>query len=138
MMFSIGYQGMKDPQELLDVLQKHDVQVVLDVRSKPYGRLHLFNKKALTAFLKAKSDIAYFWRGDKLGGFGPDPIAEADIAALAEWQKGKMVCLMCMEKNPDKCHRKYEIGKRLEPLGVEVVHLPVAAPHDGDFQQPLF
>ncbi|WP_449246644.1 DUF488 domain-containing protein [Desulfarculus baarsii] len=125
MLYSIGYQKMKDADDLVAALRSHNIDTLVDVRSKPYGRKFAFNQSRLSAALSAVG-IAYFWVGNYLGGFAK--IQEADIARLAEWQKGKVACLMCMEANPDQCHRKYEIGRRLEAYGVEVIHLPLVTP----------
>jgi hypothetical protein len=43
--------------------------------------------------------------------------------ALADLGVGRVICLMCMEVDPDRCHRKTEIAARLVALGVEVRHL---------------
>lgn len=119
MLYSIGYQKMKSVKDLIDILNRHKIKVLVDVRSKTYGRKYQFNKKALQAGLP--SDIQYVWKGSRLGGFGT--IDESDIAELAKWQEGKAACLMCMEADPDQCHRKYEIGERLKTYEVDVVHL---------------
>ena len=42
---------------------------------------------------------------------------------LAAWQQDKIACLMCMEADPDRCHRKTEISRRLQPHGIVVMHL---------------
>jgi len=116
---------MKDPHELVCELQRFRINVLIDVRSKPYGRKFLFNKKRLEPLLEA-AGIRYVWKGDRLGGFSA--IEDQAIAKLAEWQKDQAACLMCMEANPDQCHRKYEIGRRIAVHGVEIRHLPLQAP----------
>jgi hypothetical protein len=65
--------------------------------------------------------IQYKWTGDTLCGFSE--IDEADIKKLASWHKDKVACLMCMEADPDRCHRKTEIAKRLKKYGVPVDHI---------------
>lgn len=42
---------------------------------------------------------------------------------LAAWQKGRVACLMCMEAEPDSCHRKNDIAKRLKKYSVPVNHI---------------
>lgn len=121
MLYSIGYQNLKDVEALKNILQAKGVRILVDVRSKPYSRWKpIFNKKNLAAELQA-AGIAYNWKGDRLGGFSK--ISETDIAGLAGWQQGKIVCLMCMEADHNKCHRHYEIAKRLKKYGVMVEHL---------------
>jgi len=65
--------------------------------------------------------IQYMWAGKTLGGFSE--IDEADIRKLASWKKERIACLMCMEADPDRCHRKNEIARRLKNYGVSVDHI---------------
>ena len=120
MLYSIGYQKLQAGFELAAVLTEHGIDNLLDVRSRPYGRKHEFNKKNLEAMLSL-AGIAYFWCGKTLGGFSQ--ISESAIAGLAKWQADKTACLMCMEADPDRCHRKYDIAKRLSAYGVTVNHI---------------
>lgn len=36
---------------------------------------------------------------------------------------GRRACLMCMEADPDQCHRKHTIASRLKHHGILVTHL---------------
>jgi len=119
-LFSIGYQSLKDPALLIKILQDHQVEFLIDVRSKPFGRNREFNRPQLSKAVRA-AGIGYLWKGDSLGGF--DEIGQEAIKGLAGWQRDKRACLMCMEADPDRCHRKNEIGRRLAELGVGVEHL---------------
>lgn len=119
-LFSIGYQEMQTANELLLILMENKIDVLVDVRSKPFSRKKAFNKNSLSVYLP-DNGIDYAWKGDTLGGFSE--IGESAIQKLAKWQEGKRACLMCMEADPDHCHRKNEIAKRLEAYGVGVTHL---------------
>ena len=105
---------------LQNILKEKGIKILLDVRSRPYGRMASFNKKILETSLQT-ADFDYIWAGKTLGGFSE--INEDDIKKLAEWQKGKIACLMCMEADPDRCHRKNEIARRLKKYGVSVNHI---------------
>jgi uncharacterized protein (DUF488 family) len=120
MLCSIGYQNLKSVETLQNILQEKEIKILLDVRSRPYGRKASFNKKILEISLPA-AGIDYIWAGKTLGGFSE--INEGDIKKLAEWQKGRIACLMCMEADPDRCHRKNEIARRLKKYGVLVNHI---------------
>ena len=117
--YTIGYQRL-DPLQLIGLLHEHGVSLLLDVRSRPYSRFKGFNKKALAATVE-EAGIGYQWAGERLGGFSE--IREAAIAGLAETARGNTVCLMCMEADPDKCHRKTEIARRLTDYDVSVHHI---------------
>ncbi len=120
MIFTIGYQRLADPGQLIRILKDNGVTHLVDVRSKPYSRNRQFNRKVLSeTFLD--SGILYLWSGDVLGGF--NPINEDAIKTLAEFQKDKAVCLMCMEADYRKCHRYLEISKRLEKYNISAIHL---------------
>lgn len=134
MIYSIGYQAFqKDPQaprEFIERLRAHNIGTLIDVRSRPYGRCAAFNKDRLEGVLKG-SGIHYIWRGDILGGFAPigDPaikwladMANDDANRLNEPVQ-REICIMCMEADPDKCHRKIEIARRLEESGTNVEHI---------------
>ena len=120
MLYSVGYQYLKNIETLKNILKEKGIKILLDVRSRPYGRKTSFNKKKLETSLPV-SGIDYIWAGNTLGGFSE--INEEDIKKLAGWQKGKIVCLMCMEADPDRCHRKNEIARCLKKYGVSVNHI---------------
>lgn len=122
MIYTIGYQKMKTAEELLKELQKREINLLMDVRSKPQGWNPQFRQNHLDDFLQ-KHGIAYWWMGKQLGGFGE--IKEVEIERLAGYvaHENKTICLMCMEADPDKCHRKTDIARRLKAYGVVATHL---------------
>ena len=117
--YSIGYQKL-DQKTLIEILKAHQVEVLVDVRSRPYGRITVFNRNAMQRWLP-EAGIDYLWKGDILGGFAP--IEEDAIRWLADFGRERTVCIMCMEANPEKCHRKTEIARRIEAYGVSVEHI---------------
>ncbi len=104
---SFGYQKLKNVVTLVGILKRNGIDHLVDVRSRPYGRKHAFNKSKLESCLP-EAGIEYRWAGEDLGGFSE--IAESDIKKLASWQNGKNACLVCMEADPNACHRKTEIA----------------------------
>ena len=119
MICSIGYQKL-DQNTLIEILKAHQVEVLVDVRSRPYGRITVFNRKAMERWLPA-AGIDYLWKGDILGGFAP--IEEKAIEWLAKFGRERVVSIMCTEADPEKCHRKMEIGRRLEGYRAFVNHI---------------
>lgn len=113
--YTIGYQG-RSVEELQRIVAHYRIELLVDVRSKPYGRRVEFNKNALTAILPC-----YRWMGDRLGGFSE--ITDQAILDLAELVRNKRVLIMCMEQKPSECHRSTEIAARLLPLGIDAIHL---------------
>jgi uncharacterized protein (DUF488 family) len=121
-LFSIGYQNLGSNRELVEHLAGRGIEILLDVRSHPHSKRKDFSKNELAQACRS-AGISYEWRGDVLGGHAP--ISEATIEDLAAWQKNRRVCLLCLEADPDRCHRKREIGRRLEAYSVEMEHLTV-------------
>lgn len=66
-LFTVGHSD-HTAEELLHLLQEHNIYVLLDVRSAPYSK-HVphFNKRELEAFLK-RNGVDYRYAGDHLGG----------------------------------------------------------------------
>lgn|SRR4030042_43708 len=121
MLFSIGYQGRKITK-IIGILQAKRVRYLLDVRSKPRSRNPVYNGARVAAAL-AGAGIEYIWRGDTLGGMADiDESAISDLAGLIR-SAGDNYCLMCMERDPDQCHRSFEIARRLKKYRVEVEHI---------------
>lgn len=122
MIYTVGYNG-KTLQQLVDIMKSHDINVLVDVRSKPKSKYKDFNRPVLEWVLKTR----YRWEGDRLGGLervrspfyeeGLDWIRNANMT-------GQNVLIMCMEQDPDKCHRKKWIATDLERMfGLTVEHL---------------
>ena len=137
---TIGYQGASVP-DLIAALRAAGVTTVLDVRAVPWSRRRAFAKRARDDSLAA-AGIAYV----HLGGLG-NPKAGRDAAragnlaayraiyaahldtlgarvhldeAAALASTGK-ACLLCMERDPQRCHRSLvadALARRL-PLTVE-------------------
>ena len=120
MIYTIGYQKMKTSEALFSALKERNVTYLLDVRSKPFSRNPYFTKTNLKKAAK-RHGIEYRWVGNCLGGFSE--IKEETIKALAAWSSDWTGCLLCMEADPDKCHRKTEIAFRLEKYGIAVDHI---------------
>ena len=119
MIYSIGYQNL-DQKTLIEILKAHHVEVLVDVHSRPYGRIPVFNRNTMERWLPA-AGIDYLWKGYILGGFAP--IEEEAIKWLADFGRERTVCIICMEADPEKCHRKMEIGRRLEGYRAFVNHI---------------
>jgi uncharacterized protein (DUF488 family) len=76
------------------------------------------------SFLEAHLPVEYLWMPD-LGGLGfvaPDVFDEA-IDKLLCFSKRYCVCVMCSERDFEKCHRHTKIQPALEERGVKVIHI---------------
>jgi uncharacterized protein (DUF488 family) len=119
LIYSIGYQK-HTLVTLTREMERLGVEVLVDVRSRLFSRNREFNRPALAAWFQG-TGIDYTWRGDVLGGFAA--IADSAIEWLADLGRERIVCIMCIEADPERCHRKSEVGRRLGAYGVGVDHI---------------
>jgi uncharacterized protein (DUF488 family) len=114
--YSIGYQKLTIAR-LIEVMTDRGVNLLIDLRCKPYGRLKDFNRNALVKIFGNR----YSWQGETLGGFC-GPVAKEAIESLSKLSGS--VLIMCMEHDPLKCHRYQDIAKRLlEDYTIDVIHI---------------
>ena len=121
--FTIGYEK-RSVDDLIWLLQARHVERVIDVRLTPWSRRPDFSKKRLCAALEA-AGIAY----EHMGGLGnPPAIREIYLAGdaeaghqrfrehlsngasravdeLLEVAECETVALLCLERDPNRCHR---------------------------------
>jgi uncharacterized protein (DUF488 family) len=137
--YTIGHSNHPG-QDFLKLLHAHDIEVVADLRSRPYSRyVPHFNRDALKNLLE-EGDIRYLYLGKELGGKPQDPdrpLADEvvwdylrsrpqfreGLARLLEEVRQATVCLLCAEADPARCHRGQLLAPELEAQGVEVRHI---------------
>jgi|UniRef100_A0A7C3UWJ2 uncharacterized protein (DUF488 family) len=137
--YTIGHSNHPEV-EFMALLKRHAIEVVADVRSRPYSRFcpH-FNREALTKMLQ-EAGIRYLFLGRELGGRPPDrvrPLADEllyeylrsrpqfreALARLLEEARRFRVCLLCAEADPARCHRGQLLAPELADLGAQVRHI---------------
>lgn len=127
-------------EAFVELLQKHAVSAVADVRSAPYSRYNpQFNRETLAEALKAKG-IKYVFLGRELGARSEDPscyangrvqyqrLAQTDLfhAGIDRVMRGShehRIALMCAEKEPLDCHRTLLVARALVEHGAMVQHI---------------
>ena len=122
MIYSIGYEKTTI-EELTKIMEERNIQVLIDVRSRPYSRRsdkYEFNKNRLSARFGKR----YEWHGEDLGGLH-GPATKEGIQFLKWENEGPrdVLILMCLENNPRDCHRYQDIGVRLIKAGIDMIHL---------------
>jgi uncharacterized protein (DUF488 family) len=140
-MLTLGH-GKRSIQDTIELLQRHGVRYLVDVRSAPYSRYQPdFSRDALKGHLRAH-DIAYLHMGPELGGRPDDPSCydasgRVDYEACARrpafhegierlrkaWEQGQRVAVLCSESRPENCHRTKLVGEALLRQGIPVTHL---------------
>lgn len=138
--FTIGHSNL-DSNQLINHLKQHDIDAIIDVRSKPYSKYTpQFNKEAFGHICK-NNQIKYYYLGDLLGGKPDDPsviinsnkidynlLSQKDyfirgIHKLLSIIKNHNTCIMCSEGHPNKCHRNLLISPILEKHNINVFHI---------------
>lgn len=124
-----------------ELLVKHGMQVLVDVRSAPYSRYApQFDHDILPQSLN-KVGIKYLFLGRELGGrpnkqeyydadghvvysrITSDP---AFIGGIERLERGMMefrIALMCGEEDPAHCHRRLLVTRVLMDRGHQVLHI---------------
>jgi uncharacterized protein (DUF488 family) len=134
MIYTIGYQGLP-LHEFQRIIKEKHISILVDVRSKPYGRAFQYNRSALEPLMKSIG-VLYWYKGDVLGGFAeikPDALRWLEGCAdknACEFGSGFKVpavefnhLILCFEANPSECHRHYALTRHLLSKGFEVIHL---------------
>ncbi|MCS7062904.1 MAG: DUF488 domain-containing protein [Methylacidiphilales bacterium] len=137
--FTIGH-STHTGDAFLELLNKHNIDVVADVRSFPHSRFNpQFSKENLESNLR-KHRIRYVFLGKELGGRPQDPscyvkgqvlyerIAQTPLfrAGIERVKKGAnkyRIVLMCAEKDPINCHRTLLVARYLAEEGAQVIHI---------------
>lgn len=125
--YTLGYQGRTE-EEFLDLLDKHDIDHLVDVRSYPSSKREEFSKENLKTTLFQKGVMYKHLPG--LGGLGEKEYEEVMLSdrwntsydELKNLARDGNTVMMCMEKDPYQCHRRF-ISDRLEDEGWDVVHI---------------
>jgi uncharacterized protein (DUF488 family) len=139
-LFTVGHSNI-GTEAFLDLLGRHGVEVLVDVRTAPYSRYcPQFNRRELQQAIEA-AGLRYQFAGKALGGKpadehlrGEDGTPDYDkIAASELYQNGltellslaaeHCIAIMCSEADPAHCHREKLIARSLRARGVEITHI---------------
>lgn len=137
---TIGY-GSRSIEQFVAVLQRYEIEYLVDVRSTPYSRYKPeFSKRELEEALEQHS-ISYLFMGNTLGGQPDDE--HCYVNGVVDYEKVKAtqfyadginrlqtafsqqqrIALMCSEGKPEECHRSKLIGVTLAKGEIPVVHI---------------
>jgi uncharacterized protein (DUF488 family) len=138
--WTLGH-GMSEFDDYTEILADHDIELVIDIRSKPLMRFApRFNRGRLAPAL-VDAGFQYVYLGDRLGGrptgdryYDDDghtlyaPLnAESwfteGIERVEQLAAEHNVALTCIEEEPERCHRHLLVGHALESRGTDVQHI---------------
>jgi len=118
-------------ERFFEIIEPFNITDIIDIRSVPYsGRFPHFNKNNFRKTVESRG-LKYHWRGDTLGGkpsddSGFDEISKTKsfIDAIDSLMKefgdnnvSGTACLVCAERDPQRCHRSILIGPALRSYG---------------------
>ncbi len=138
--WTIGHSSHSG-ERLRELLGMVGAEVVVDVRSAPYSRIHpQHSRRAMEPALRAVG-IDYAFLGRELGGRPPEPElydAEGRVRYDALSATGRFLAgidqvtrlaadgvtvLLCAEEDPTRCHRRLLVGRVLADRGFAVRHI---------------
>lgn len=139
--YSVGH-GTRKIEIFISLLKEHQIEYLIDVRSKPMSRFNpQYNQKLFSEVLQ-NHGIRYVFMGESLGGRPSDNTCY-DAEGHIDYEKTKekqfflaginrlqnafsqnlRVACMCSEISPCDCHRSKLIGVALELLNIPMLHI---------------
>ena len=138
--FTVGHSAAEF-SAFLELLQRHEVKLLADVRSKPQSaRFPHFDGIEMEARLR-DAGIGYIFLGEELGGRPDDTKAyrgdglvdyrgrrksrafQAGLDRVLQEMERVDLALMCAEEDPLSCHRFLMICPELVAAGVQPQHI---------------
>lgn len=139
-LYTIGHSNHSE-EKFLDLVTRHGIEVLVDVRSQPFSRYNpQFNDGNLASALKA-AGVRYLFMGDQLGGrpgkeelldtaghamyhlMAESPTFLEGIEQLERDIVKNRVAIMCSEENPAICHRHLLVTRVISRRDIDVLHI---------------
>jgi uncharacterized protein (DUF488 family) len=116
-------------EDFIEILNFYEVETIIDVRRFPRSKIPIFNRINLERLLK-ENGMEYYLLGNELGGFREKGYLE--YTDTEEFRKGiemleavareKKSAVLCAEKFPWKCHRRW-IARELKRRNWHIIHI---------------
>lgn len=140
-LYTIGH-SQHDVKYFIYMLQKYEINYVLDVRSTPYSQFaENFNRENIKIALK-KAGIEYSFMGSYFGArpeewnlYSKDGYLDFEKArksvkfqngvhnVIKGIHEGNSIALMCTEKDPIECHRAIMVARTFYEKKINVQHI---------------
>lgn len=122
MLYTLGY-GNRSIDYIKKMISSYQIEILIDIREIPYSKFNpTMNREALKENVTGMN-CKYLWKGNELGG-KTVVITDESLAWLVDVSKSKSVVIMCAELDYHKCHRHYEIARRLlDTFNLSVGHI---------------
>jgi uncharacterized protein (DUF488 family) len=137
---SIGY-GNRKIDDFLLLLKQNNIDVLIDIRSKPQSRFQPYYNKAKLEIRLAEEGIKYIFMGAELGAkpkeekfYVEGKVSYDKLKETSEYKEGLQrlinlskqgirACIMCCELKAEGCHRKELVGESLFANGILTNHI---------------
>jgi len=126
--FTLG-TNRRNEEDFIEILLAYNIQSLIDIRSFPTSKIQIFRKANLENLLR-REIIEYHFLGAELGGYRKGGYISYIITD--DFSRGidlletiaitKPSVIICAEKFPWKCHRKW-IARELHKRGWQVEHI---------------
>jgi len=121
--------SLRSEDEFVGILKHYCIEALVDVRSYPKSKLPAFNRDYLEKMI-TQAGMEYHFFGKELGGFrkeGYEKYMTTDsfrigLDKLELIAQEKVSVIVCAEKLPWKCHRRF-IAIELQKRGWETVNI---------------
>ena len=139
--YTIGYTGFSI-EEFIDVLQRYNINVVIDVRSFAYSeRYPDYNKNVLNELLKrnkiyyrnyisefgARQEDTKFYTSEGYLDFELFAKSKQFLSGVQRIEnsvaQGYKIVFLCAEKDPTQCHRTILVSRAFSDKGYPIIHL---------------
>lgn len=140
-LYTIGH-SQHNLAYFIQMLQKYDINFVMDVRSTPYSQFAKdYNRENIKSVL-GRAGIDYFFMGGCFGArpedrtlYSQDGYLDFEKArntfkfqcgvdnVIKGMQTGNSIALMCTEKDPIECHRAIMVARTFYERNIEVQHI---------------
>lgn len=128
LIYTLG-TSTRSPGEFIELATSRNLEVVIDVRRFPTSRFEHFRREKLAELLR-DAGIDYIYMGQELGGyrkggyksFTTTPDFRAGLKKLEEVAETRRVAILCAERFPWYCHRRF-IALELLEKGWQVSHI---------------
>ncbi len=138
-LYTLGHSNLP-LERFIELLRANGVEVVADVRARPFSRHNpQYNHRPFARAL-AEAGFGYVWMGDRLGGVPHgsrqrldveerlrDPGFRKGLEDLVELASRHAVALVCAEEDPRRCHRRFLVVRGLVEFGAlepeDVIHI---------------
>jgi uncharacterized protein (DUF488 family) len=138
---TVGY-GLRELDDLVTLLRRHEVEFVGDVRSVPYSKRRPEYSRSEFERALREAGLRYVFFGDSLGGRPDDPdcydgdghvdydrcrtssaFGRGIERVVRAHDQALRLALLCSEARPEDCHRSKLLAEMLVERGVPVAHI---------------